>query len=210
MSMTPALRKFMLTTHVTASVGWLGALAVFLAHTLVSLFSQDEQMVRAVSFAMGLTAWFVILPLGLASLLTGLVRALGTVWGLFRQYWVFFKLLLTTVVTGVLLLKLGPISHLADAASANGFSSTDLVGLRTSILVHAIGGLLVLLATLTLAVFKPAGMTRYEVRRSGLTRASATSTPLWANVSGVVAALLTLMLGVMLFGGGHGPGTHLG
>jgi hypothetical protein len=78
MTMTPALRKLALTSHVTASVGWLGALAVFLAHAVASVISQDAQMVRAASLAMGLSAWFVILPLGLASLITGLVQALGT------------------------------------------------------------------------------------------------------------------------------------
>ena len=61
--MTPSLRKLALTTHITASVGWLGALAVFLAHAIANLISQDPQMVRAACLAMGLTAWFVILPL---------------------------------------------------------------------------------------------------------------------------------------------------
>jgi len=215
--MTPALRKLTLTTHVTASVGWLGALAVFLAHAIASLFSQDEQMVRAASLAMGLTAWFVILPLSFASLITGLVQALGTAWGLFRHYWVLFKLLLTAVATGVLLLKLGPISYLADAAAETAYSSADLVGLRTSILVHALGGLLVLLAAVTLAVYKPLGMTRYGVRKlreqgsagTGSNLGSATSTPLWVKAFSVIVVLLILMLGVMLFGGGHGPGAHM-
>jgi hypothetical protein len=107
MTMTPAIRKLTLTAHVTASVGWLGALAVFLAHALASLISEDDQMVRAASLAMGLTAWFVILPLSLASLITGLVQALGTAWGLFRHYWILFKLLLAAVATIVLLLKWG-------------------------------------------------------------------------------------------------------
>ncbi len=217
MIMTPTLRKFALTTHVTASIGWLGALTVFLAHALASLFSQDEQMVRAVSIAMGLNAWFVILPLSLASLLTGLVQALGTAWGLFRHYWVLFKLVLTASAAGVLLLKLGPISYLADAAAETAFSSTHLVGLRTSILVHAIGGLLVLLAVVTLAVYKPQGLTRFGIRRlreQGNAEAesnlgAATNTPHWVRVFGFVVALLTLMLGVMLFGGDHGPSAHL-
>ncbi|MGQ0523098.1 MAG: hypothetical protein ACT4P8_05495 [Betaproteobacteria bacterium] len=65
--MTAPLRKLALTAHVTASVGWLGALAVFLVHAIISLISQDVQMVRATSLAMGLTAWFVILPLCFAS-----------------------------------------------------------------------------------------------------------------------------------------------
>jgi hypothetical protein len=215
--MTPPLRKLTLTAHVTASVGWLGALAVFFAHALASLISQDEQMVRAASLAMGLTAWFVILPLSLASLTTGLVQALGTAWGLFRHYWILFKLLLTAVATIVLLLKLGPISHLADVAAEKTFSSADLIGLRTSLVVHAGGGLLVLLTAATLAVYKPQGMTRYGVRKqreqagagreSGL--GSVTSTPRWVKVFGVIVIILILMVGVMLLGGGHGPGAHL-
>ena len=32
MIMTPGLRKFVLTAHVTSSIGWFGAVAAFLAH----------------------------------------------------------------------------------------------------------------------------------------------------------------------------------
>lgn len=39
--MTPRLRKFALTAHVTSSVGWLGAVATFLALAVVGLTSQD-------------------------------------------------------------------------------------------------------------------------------------------------------------------------
>ena len=217
MTMTPPLRKLTLTAHITTSVGWLGALAVFMAHALASSISQDEQMVRAASLAMGLTAWFVILPLSLASLTTGLIQALGTAWGLFRHYWILFKLLLTAVATIVLLLKLGPISYLAEVAAQTTFSSTDLIGLRTSLMVHAAGGLLVLLTVATLAVYKPRGLTRYGVRkerehgnarsRSGL--GSATSTPRWVKVFGVVMIALILLVGIMMLGGGHGPGAHV-
>lgn len=217
MTMTPRLRQFALTAHVTASVGWLGALAVFFAHALASLISQDEQMVRAVSLAMGLTAWFVILPLSLASLTTGLVQALGTAWGLLRHYWVLFKLLLTAVATIVLLLKLGPISYLAGAAAAATFSSADLIGLRISIMVHAAGGLLVLLAAVVLAVYKPAGMTRYGVRRQreqgnagvGSGPGLATGTPRWVKTSGIIVIVLIVLVGIMMLGGGHGPGAHM-
>lgn len=84
MIMTPPVRKLALTAHVTASIGWVGALVVFFAHAVAGLTSSDEQIVRAVTLAMGITAWFVILPLGLATLATGLVQALGTAWGLLR------------------------------------------------------------------------------------------------------------------------------
>ena len=142
-------------------MGWVGALAVFLAHALASVTSQDDQVVRAAAFAMALTTWFVIMPLSLASLVTGLVQAMGTAWGLFRHYWIVFKLLLTAVATIVLLLlKIKPIGERAELAAGVTFSSADAVGLRTSLVVHAAGGLLVLLAAVALAVYKPAGMTR--------------------------------------------------
>ena len=216
MTMTPPIRKLTLTAHVTTSVGWLGALAVFLAHALASLLSQDEQMVRAASLAMGVAAWFVLMPLSFASLITGLVQALGTAWGLFRHYWVLFKLLLTAVATIVLLLKLEPTSYLAAVAAEATFSSTDLIGLRTSLMVHAAGGLLVLLAAAALAVYKPAGMTRYGVRKQreqGSARVGsgvglATSTPRWVKVFGMIVIMLILLVGIMMLVGGHGPGAH--
>ena len=216
MTMTPRLRKLALTAHVSASVGWFGALAGFLAHAVASLISQDAQMVRAADLAMGLIAWFVILPLCLASLITGLVQALGTPWGLFRNYWVLAKLLLTVLATVVLLLKLGPISYLAGVAAETTLFSANLTGLRISLMAHAGGGLLVLLAVVTLAVYKPQGLTRYGVRkqreqadnRVGPDFGTTISTPRWVKVFGVVVAVLFLLVGIMMLGGGHGPGAH--
>ena len=72
--MTPGLRKFALTAHVTFSVGWLGAVISYLAVAIACLVSQDAQMVRSGYSTMELTGWFVIVPLSLAALLTGLAR----------------------------------------------------------------------------------------------------------------------------------------
>ena len=165
MTMTPGLRKFALTAHVTSSVGWLGAVAGFLALAVAGLTSQDAQMVRAAYIASGLTAWFVIVPLSFASLLTGLVQALGTTWGLFRNYWVLAKFLLTVLTIIVLLLQMEGIGYMAGVAAETTLSSADLLGLRRTIRTHAAGGLLVLLVTTTLSVYKPRGMTRYGWRK---------------------------------------------
>jgi hypothetical protein len=111
---------------------------------------------------MELTGWFVIVPLALAALLTGLVMALGTPWGLFRHYWVVITLVLTILSTAVLLLHMPTVSALAGAARvANG---ADLVGLRGDLL-HAGGGLLVLLVVTALNVYKPQGLTPYSWRK---------------------------------------------
>lgn len=162
MTMKPGLRKFVLTAHVTSSVGWLGAVVGFLALVVAALTSQDAQTVRAAWIAIELTGWFAIVPLALASLLTGLVMSLGTPWGLFRHYWVLFKLLLTILATIVLLLNMQTVSFLAGVAAETG--SADLGGLRGELL-HAGGGLLVLLVNTILSVYKPRGMTRYGWRK---------------------------------------------
>ena len=154
---------------------------------------------------MGLTAWLVILPLSIATLVTGLVQALGTAWGLLRHYWVLFKFVLTTVATGVLLLKMQPISHLADAAAQAGFSSGDLAGLRTSLAVHAAGGLVMLLGALGLAIYKPVGLTGFGGHALERTVSRA---PRWAKVLGLGLAALLVLVGVMALFGAHGPGAH--
>src|SRR5262249_14267575 len=200
-AMTPSVRKLVLTAHITASVGWIGALAVFFAHAIASVVSESDQIVRAASLAMGLTTWLVIMPLSIATVVTGVVQALGSAWGLLQHYWIVFKLVLTTIATAVLLLKMQPISHLADAAAQTTFSSGDLAGLRTSLTVHAAGGLVVLLTALALAVYKPAGLTRWS-------SSGAAGMPRWVRGLGVALAAFAVLVVFMAVFGGHGPRAH--
>jgi hypothetical protein len=62
MAMTAGLRRLALTSHVTSSVGWLGAVAAFLALAVAGVGSQDAQIVRAAYLAMHLITWLVIVP----------------------------------------------------------------------------------------------------------------------------------------------------
>jgi uncharacterized membrane protein len=168
MAMTPRVRKLALTAHVASSVGWLGAVAVFLALAVVGLTSQDAETVRGAYRVMEPAAWYVLVPLAFASLVTGLAQALGTSWGLFQHYWVLFKLLINVVATIVLLVYTETLSSLADVAAD---SSADLGMVRNaSPLLHAVLALLLLLVATTLAVYKPRGMTRYGQRKQGEAR----------------------------------------
>jgi hypothetical protein len=165
MTLTPRVRKLALTAHVTSSVGWLGAVAVFLALSVAGLTSQDVQTVRAAYLTMEWTGWFVLVPLALASLLTGLVQALGTTWGLFRHYWVLAKLLINVFATIVLLMYMQTLSSLGDVAAAE---TVDLQELRSpSPVLHAGAALVLLLVATMLAVYKPRGMTRFGQRKEG-------------------------------------------
>ena len=164
--MRPGLRKFALTAHVVSSVGWLGAVAVFLALSIAGLTSQDSQTVRAAYLAMESIGWFVLVPLSFASLITGLVQALGTKWGLVRHYWVLVKLGINLVATVVLLLYMQTLNYLAGVAAETPSSGAVLSELQNpSPVLHAGAALLLLLVAATLSVYKPRGLTRYGRRK---------------------------------------------
>ena len=164
MIMRPRLRKFALAVHIAVSVGWIGAVAGYMALDVAAATGRDAQTLRAAYLAMGWIAWYVIVPLALASLLTGLVMSLGTKWGLFRHYWVLISLLLTVVATGVLLVETQTIGYFADIAADPTTSGDDLRALGST-LVHSVGGTVVLLVILVLNVYKPRGTTRYGWRK---------------------------------------------
>lgn len=176
MTMTIGIRKFALTAHVTSSVGWLGAVAAFLALAVAGLNSQDAHVVRAAYVSMELIGWLVIVPLSVASLLTGLVQSLGTTWGLFRHYWIVAKLLITIIATIILLVHMQPISHVAAVAADTTLSISDLRGLRIQLVADAGAALLALIVATALSVYKPKGLTPFGQKQQEVSHASATDT----------------------------------
>ena len=165
MMMTPQLRKFALTAHVTSSVGWFGAVAGFLALALTGLAGRDAQRAQAAYLAMESISWLVIVPLSLASLVTGIAQALGTPWGLFRHYWVVIKLLMTVLATAVLLLHLQPIRWMSGVDASTILSSQEVRDVRLQLVIDASAAVLVLLVATTLSIYKPRGQTRYGQSR---------------------------------------------
>jgi hypothetical protein len=173
MDMSPFMRKLTLTAHVASSVGWLGAVATSLALAMIGLTSGSVDAARASYLLLEPVGWSVLVPLSLATLLTGLVQALGTRWGLLRHYWVLLKLVMTVVAGVVLLLYMPTLSLLADRAALPG-PGDRLTDLRDpSPALHAALALLLLLVALTLSVYKPRGMTRYGQRTQRATARAA-------------------------------------
>jgi hypothetical protein len=152
----------MLATHLTVSVGWIGAVVAYLALGMAAANSGDAGTVRGAWIAMELTGWYVIVPMALGSLLTGLVMALGTKWGLFRYYWVLIAFALTSFAAAVLLLHMPTVSSQADMAREADAAELAALGGDLS---HATLGLVVLLVIQVLNIYKPPGMTRYGWRK---------------------------------------------
>jgi hypothetical protein len=219
--MTPAWRRFTFTTHLTSSIGWVGAVLTFLALAVIGFTSDDHAKVRGTYLLMAPAAWFVLVPLAHASLLSGIALSLGTPWGLFRHYWVVLKLGITVFATAILLIYMGTFRQMAGAA-ADPVSEIDAVR-NASPIVHAVLALILLMAATLLGIYKPLGMTGYgrqtqgghrQAKSPSVPRRAATvratdgaGTSPWIYVIGVVVVALALLF-LMLHLTGQMPTHH--
>lgn len=204
--MTPGVRKLTLTAHITSSVGWLGAVVAYLVIAIAGLTSADPQMVRGAYLVTALIGWLVIVPLSFAALLTGLVQSLGTEWGLFRHYWIVSKFVLTVGAMIVLLVHMQTVSRMARIAVDASLSGGDHRAMRTQLVIHAAGALLVLLTTTVLSIYKPWGKTPYGRRVTSRVAPSGATLEVgskWRRfVVIAIVGLLALMIILHLMGGG--------
>lgn len=130
----------------------------------------EVETLRAAWIAMEIIGWYVIVPLAIASLLTGLIMAFGTKWGLFRYYWVAISFALTLFATVILILHMPTVSSTVDVAlEAEGAELRALGG----DLLHPGIGLVILLVIQVLNLYKPPGMTRYGWRKQQHERSAA-------------------------------------
>lgn len=196
--MTPGIRKLTFTAHVTSSVGWLGAVIAYLAVAVAGLTSRDAEMVRAAYLVTALIGWLVIVPLSFAALVTGLVQSLATEWGLFRHYWVASKFVLTVAATIVLLIHMQTVGRMARLAMDVSLSGGDHRGMRMQLVVHAAGGLLVLVTATVLSIYKPWGRTPYGRRELQSEGASSRRPRPWPTGRLVLLAVIALLVVVLL------------
>lgn len=204
--MNPNVRKVVLTTHIAVSVGWIGAVVVYLVLVIAAMTDRSGRLLRATWIALELIGRYGIVPLAVSSLISGIAIAFGTPWGLFRHYWVATSLLLTAIAAAVLVQHMSTVSFFARIA-ADG-AAGDVRGvlgpaLRGELL-HAGVGLAILLGIETLNVFKPRGLTAYGRRRAevvvdsrsyGVNRTEdvVLKTPRWVHVVWIHAAALLLL-----------------
>lgn len=147
---------------------------MFLALAVIGRTSEHETTVRGAYLVMAPAAWFVLVPLAHASLLSGIALSLGTTWGLFRHYWVVLKLLMTAFATAILLIYMGTFRQMAGVA-ADPVVELGLVR-NPSPLIHSTLALILLLVTTVLGVYKPFGMTAHGRRRQHEQRRQTAST----------------------------------
>jgi hypothetical protein len=140
----------LLSVHITSTVGALGADVTILALGLSGLTGSNPATVYP---AMGLIGGSILAPLAVASLVSGILLARLTAWGVFTYWWVVIKLATTTGLAALVLQVLVPRFAAASAAAGSGIPLADAD--RLQLVVTAATGTTVLIAMVVLAVFKP-------------------------------------------------------
>ena len=202
-TLPPFTRKLLLVAHVATSVGWLGAVCAYLGLAVAGRLTTDAEFAATAYQLVRFMAWYVVVPFALASVVVGLVQSLGTKWGLIGHYWVLAKFALSTVGTLILLQHLDAVDLMARLAAASALAQADQLQLRTSLVIHPAGGVLLLLTATVLSVYKPWGATPFAERAASTAPPAAiTQSPVvagarsrWGMIIGahaVVVALLAL------------------
>lgn len=158
----PWLRKLLLTIHITAAVGWVGAILTYLVVNIVALSSTDDTLIRGAYLLMEPMLTYAITPLAVTSLVTGVVLALVTPWGLWRHRWVANSLWLTILAVFLLIAHTNGDDLRELTAIANNMAISPVS--ERGDLPNTIGGLFLVSIPLVLNVYKPRGLTRYGRR----------------------------------------------
>ncbi|MEU9499179.1 DUF2269 domain-containing protein [Streptomyces sp. NPDC048196] len=150
-------RRALLVLHVAVSVSWLGVTLGLLALGITGWTTDSPEMTAVAYRAMKIFGDWLILPLALSALGTGLVLSLGTPWGLARHHWVYLKFWLTLVALLLSVFSLRPgIDHLA-AEAATGNPAPDLA--LALVIAPSVASTLYFFLT-AISVLKPWGLTR--------------------------------------------------
>ncbi|MFE0434376.1 DUF2269 family protein [Streptomyces nigra] len=162
------VRRGLLAVHVLASAGWLGLTLGLLALGTTAATTGAPAAVEASVRGMKLFADWLLLPLAVLTLVSGLVLALGTHWGLARHRWVFTKFWLTLGTTAATALVLRPAVDTAVAEVAAGGPLPD----TGDVLFGPVVSLSAYVFMTVISVLKPWGLTRRGRRlRAGAARA---------------------------------------
>lgn len=152
MKLAPRTRKALLTLHIVTSVGWLGVDLVLLTLGIAGLSGVEPDVVYP---AAGLVGRMLFAPLGVLAWVVGVLSAVLTPWRLLRHWWVVVKLVITTVMLGLILLALYPT--LTDAAELGAtLTSRQRIDL---VIAPSVSSTLMIIATV-LSTYKPWGRLR--------------------------------------------------
>jgi hypothetical protein len=154
-TLSPRVRRAVLTVHIIASVGLLGDVAAVLAVNIRAATATDPGFASASYELLQMFSLVFGIPLSFTALISGLTLGLGSKWGVLRHTWVTAKLVLVLSVILVGALVIGPATN--EMRNGTGDSETVLIA-------AAAWDVLALTLATVLSVYKP-GRRRRSLQR---------------------------------------------
>jgi uncharacterized membrane protein len=164
--MPPQIRKVVLTLHVIFAVGWLGTGFTMLALGIMGFTGSNIQTMRESYVSMERLGDFVVIPVALCAVLTGLLLGLGSRWGLLRHYWVAVKLIVGLGALTLAAFALRARLHEAASLVKKPGASTDIGFVSITLIVAPSVALVLYTSNVVLSIFKPWGKTSYGKRKT--------------------------------------------
>ena len=145
-----AWRKPLLVLHVAASAGLIGAVLVLVALGVSGLRGADPRVIYP---AAHLVDTWVVAPLAVLALGTGVLQAVLGGWGLATYWWVTIKLVVTAATAAVVIVVLEPRLAASTEAAMTGraFTTADFLPLAIAPAVAVV----LLIGNLALGIAKP-------------------------------------------------------
>ena len=160
--MTPNLPRPLLVLHIVAAVGLVGADLVLVALGLSGVSGADPRTVYPAAY---LVETWLVAPLAVITLATGIVQATRGGWGLVRYWWTAIKLATTAAFTLLVVAVIVPRLAATAAAATAGQAFTIAARLPLAVVpAVAVAGIVL---NVGLAVYKPAAQIRAHTAAPG-------------------------------------------
>lgn len=172
MQLSRKVRRTVIVVHSVASASWLGLTIGLLALGIRAYTSKAPETMTFAYRAMDVFGEYMLAPVSLLTLVSGVVLSLGTPWGLIRYKWVAVKFVLTLITVGLVLFSMNPgLSEAADTAVAGKPVPNDILIVAPSVATSAY------VFMFALSIVKPWGLTRWgrEVKAARAARRPAAS-----------------------------------
>ena len=159
-------KRWLLSAHLLFMAVWLGSVVCSLALNVVALKATDPQLLNNIYTLTETLDNYVVRTGAAGSLLTGLLLAWLTQWGLLRFYWIIAKEI-TTI--GIIILDQVIIRWNATAIALTAAQGDNpaYLNVRNLLLIGIVVRLILLLAIIVISIFKPWGQRKRTNQNNG-------------------------------------------
>jgi len=154
-------KNWLVSLHVISGSLWFGVAIAMLAMTIANLQTTNGDELYAINAMVKLLDDFVVIPMAIASALTGTLLCWLTVWGFTKFYWVISKWSITTILIIFGTFWLGPwtnsMTAISDTERVKALTNPLFMFNTQAVILFGLIQVLCLLILICISVIKPWG-----------------------------------------------------